>query len=101
MEKKNSKSVVQKNDASTKPSTSKSITANPGTDGHKTQEMCITEGCKNKAVLHPEWDNEYCSVNCCYNHCKTTFKTWLTINKTAKLKANMTSSQQNIAGPSS
>lgn len=32
--------------------------------------MCIAEGCNKIAVSHPEWDNEYCSVNCCYNHCK-------------------------------
>lgn len=37
---------------------------------HKTQEMCIAEGCNNKAIPHQEWDNEYCSVNCCYNHCQ-------------------------------
>jgi len=32
--------------------------------------MCIAEGCRELAVTHPEWDNEYCSIICCYNHCK-------------------------------
>lgn len=40
---------------------------------HKTPDMCITAECKNMAISHPEWDNEYCSISCCYNHCKYVF----------------------------
>ncbi|XP_050438832.1 TOX high mobility group box family member 4-like [Adelges cooleyi] len=55
----------------------------------KTPEMCILEGCKNAAISHPEWDNEYCSVTCCYEHCKTTFHLWLEGNKIAIKKVKL------------
>lgn len=35
------------------------------------------------AVSHPEWDNEYCSVNCCYNYCK--YVLYFFVNITEKL----------------
>ncbi|XP_050528750.1 uncharacterized protein LOC126898580 isoform X2 [Daktulosphaira vitifoliae] len=50
------------------------------------ENMCIHDGCSNAAVVHPEWDNEYCSVQCCYNHCKATFQAWLEANKMTKNK---------------
>lgn len=36
----------------------------------KIQDKCIAEGCQKLAVADSEWDNEYCSINCCYDHCK-------------------------------
>lgn len=36
----------------------------------KPQTKCIAQGCQNMAIAHAEWDNEYCCLRCCYNHCK-------------------------------
>lgn len=40
-------------------------------DGESSQlEKCVREGCNNTAVLNPEWEDEYCSNECCVRHCK-------------------------------
>lgn len=46
------------------------IAPSTSSDNKIQDAMCIAEGCNKAAVSHPEWDNEYCSVDCCYNHCK-------------------------------
>lgn len=35
--------------------------------------MCTRNGCGNIAVSCPDWDDEYCSFDCCYQHCKWVF----------------------------
>lgn len=32
-------------------------------------EKCVREGCNNMAAVDPEWEDEYCSNECCIKHC--------------------------------
>ncbi|XP_039265039.2 TOX high mobility group box family member 4-A-like isoform X1 [Styela clava] len=38
---------------------------------------CVREGCNNLAVSCPYWDNEYCSNECVYSHCRDVFDAWV------------------------
>jgi toll-like receptor 13 len=39
--------------------------------------MCIRQGCQQNAVVHPNWDNEYCSNECVVDHCRDVFGAWV------------------------
>ncbi|XP_025408026.1 uncharacterized protein LOC112681900 isoform X2 [Sipha flava] len=93
-----------KSDVPMKSATGKSATINPDTstpNDSKTQDKCIAEGCQNLAVADSEWDCEYCSISCCYDHCKFTFNAWLESNKKTKAKTStISSTHENVASTS-
>lgn len=33
-------------------------------------QMCIRNGCANRAVNNPEWEQEFCSNDCVIIHCR-------------------------------
>lgn len=43
-------------------------------------QKCVREGCENTAVINPEWEDEYCSNECCIKHCTTVFNAWVQEN---------------------
>ncbi|VVC34986.1 Hypothetical protein CINCED_3A000378 [Cinara cedri] len=60
-------------DKSGTPNISKPAVDIPAVVSTSNQEICIAEGCNNIPITHPEWDHEYCSIKCCYNHCRYVF----------------------------
>lgn len=32
--------------------------------------MCVRNGCINRSIENPGWDNEYCSTDCVVSHCR-------------------------------
>lgn len=51
------------------PNGDQSVTALP--------RKCVRDGCSNQAVSCPYWDNEYCSNECVYSHCRDVFDAWV------------------------
>uniref|UniRef100_A0A1B6DWA1 TOX high mobility group box family member 4 n=1 Tax=Clastoptera arizonana TaxID=38151 RepID=A0A1B6DWA1_9HEMI len=43
--------------------------------------LCIRQGCTNPAIINSEWEDEYCSNECCVHHCKDVFNTWVASNQ--------------------
>uniref|UniRef100_A0A8D8VR59 TOX high mobility group box family member 4 n=1 Tax=Cacopsylla melanoneura TaxID=428564 RepID=A0A8D8VR59_9HEMI len=43
-------------------------------------EKCVREGCENVAVVNTEWEDEYCSNECCIKHCTSVFNAWVQEN---------------------
>lgn len=39
--------------------------------------MCVRNGCINRSMENPGWDNEYCSTDCVVNHCRDVFTAWV------------------------
>ncbi|KAI5721150.1 hypothetical protein M8J77_016931 [Diaphorina citri] len=50
-------------------------------DGGKGElEKCVRQGCDNIAVVNTEWEDEYCSNECCIKHCTSVFNAWVQEN---------------------
>ncbi|CAC5415068.1 unnamed protein product [Mytilus coruscus] len=39
--------------------------------------MCVRNGCINRSIENPGWDNEYCSTDCVVSHCRDVFTAWV------------------------
>lgn len=44
-------------------------------------QICIRSGCTNPAVVSIDWEDEYCSNECCLSHCKNVFASWIQNNQ--------------------
>lgn len=44
-------------------------------------QVCIRNGCTNPAVVSIDWEDEYCSNECCLSHCKFVFAGWVQNNQ--------------------
>ncbi|XP_055385643.1 TOX high mobility group box family member 4 [Condylostylus longicornis] len=44
-------------------------------------QKCIRDGCTNKAVVNPDWEDEYCCNECAVRHCRNVFNNWVKTNK--------------------
>lgn len=44
-------------------------------------QICIRSGCTNPAVVSIDWEDEYCSNECCLSHCKNVFAHWIQNNQ--------------------
>lgn len=42
-----------------------------------TRRECVRDGCTNQAVSCPYWDEEYCSNECVFSHCRDVFDAWV------------------------
>uniref|UniRef100_A0A1A9Z729 HMG box domain-containing protein n=1 Tax=Glossina pallidipes TaxID=7398 RepID=A0A1A9Z729_GLOPL len=40
-------------------------------------QMCIRENCKKRAIINPDWEDEYCSNECVVLHCRNVFNSWV------------------------
>lgn len=44
-------------------------------------QLCIRAGCTNAAIVSVDWEDEYCSNECCLSHCKNVFANWIQSNQ--------------------
>ncbi|XP_065213066.1 uncharacterized protein LOC135840447 isoform X2 [Planococcus citri] len=44
-------------------------------------QMCIRDGCANRAINNPEWEQEFCSNECVIMHCRNVFTAWVKTNE--------------------
>ncbi|KAL9898301.1 uncharacterized protein ACN427_006502 [Glossina fuscipes fuscipes] len=40
-------------------------------------QMCIRENCNKRAIINPDWEDEYCSNECVVIHCRNVFNSWV------------------------
>uniref|UniRef100_A0A1A9VSJ2 HMG box domain-containing protein n=1 Tax=Glossina austeni TaxID=7395 RepID=A0A1A9VSJ2_GLOAU len=40
-------------------------------------QMCLRENCNNRAIVNPNWEDEYCSNECVVIHCRNVFNSWV------------------------
>ncbi|KAL1451618.1 hypothetical protein WDU94_005977 [Cyamophila willieti] len=75
-------------DASTEQPTTNGVTSEDGEKGDEEKkeekkeelEKCVREGCENVAIVNTEWEDEYCSNECCIKHCTSVFNAWVQEN---------------------
>ncbi|XP_031634934.1 TOX high mobility group box family member 3 isoform X3 [Contarinia nasturtii] len=48
-----------------------------------TPQLCIRSGCINQAVVHNDWEDEYCGSECVVLHCRNVFSNWVQSNNNA------------------
>lgn len=61
------------------------------------QQQCIRNGCRNQALTHNDWEDEYCSYTCGVEHCKDIFENWVKSNNKTSIVS--THSMQNFTEP--
>lgn len=52
-------------------------------DGEVIQK-CTRENCNKRAIVNPDWEDEYCSNECVVIHCRNVFNAWVQANLEAK-----------------
>ncbi|XP_004525619.1 TOX high mobility group box family member 4 [Ceratitis capitata] len=43
-------------------------------------QMCTRENCNKRAIINPDWEDEYCSNECVVIHCRNVFNAWVQSN---------------------
>uniref|UniRef100_A0A1B0FHK2 HMG box domain-containing protein n=1 Tax=Glossina morsitans morsitans TaxID=37546 RepID=A0A1B0FHK2_GLOMM len=69
-------SVVSKTSTITSPATPSSLDKQTPPKVSPIQ-MCIRENCKKRAIINPDWEDEYCSNECVVLHCRNVFNSWV------------------------
>ncbi|XP_065361443.1 TOX high mobility group box family member 4 isoform X2 [Calliphora vicina] len=57
-------------------------------------QKCTRENCNKRAIINPDWEDEYCSNECVVIHCRNVFNTWVQSNLEAKQQQQQTTTQQ-------
>lgn len=60
-------------------------------------QKCTREDCNKRAIINPDWEDEYCSNECVIIHCRTVFNEWVQANLEAKRNATQLQQQQTIS----
>lgn len=47
-------------------------------------QKCTREDCNKRAIINPDWEDEYCSNECVVIHCRNVFNAWVQSNLQAK-----------------
>lgn len=47
-------------------------------------QKCTRENCNKRAIINPDWEDEYCSNECVIIHCRNVFNAWVQSNLEAK-----------------
>lgn len=47
-------------------------------------QKCTRENCNKRAIINPDWEDEYCSNECVVIHCRNVFNAWVQSNLEAK-----------------
>lgn len=42
--------------------------------------ICLRESCNKRAIINPDWEDEYCSNECVVIHCRNVFNQWVKSN---------------------
>ncbi|XP_075161894.1 uncharacterized protein LOC142234623 isoform X2 [Haematobia irritans] len=50
----------------------------------ETSQKCTRENCNKRAIINPDWEDEYCSNECVVIHCRNVFNAWVQSNLEAK-----------------
>lgn len=84
----NTTSVIDSNSASTS-SAAETLPATAATAATvSTTQKCTREKCANRAIINPDWEDEYCSNECVVTHCRDVFNTWVQSNLTTAQPQN-------------
>ncbi|XP_059226070.1 TOX high mobility group box family member 4 isoform X2 [Stomoxys calcitrans] len=51
---------------------------------NETVQKCTRENCNKRAIINPDWEDEYCSNECVVIHCRNVFNAWVQSNLEAK-----------------
>lgn len=43
-------------------------------------QICLRENCNKRAIINPDWEDEYCSNECVVIHCRNVFNQWVKSN---------------------
>ena len=43
-------------------------------------QKCSRENCNKRAIINPDWEDEYCSNECVISHCRNVFNSWVQSN---------------------
>lgn len=57
-------------------------------------QLCIRDGCPNRAIMHPDWEDEYCSNECVVMMCRNVFNDWVQVQTN---NTNMHQQQNNFS----
>ncbi|XP_067644158.1 thymocyte selection-associated high mobility group box protein TOX isoform X2 [Eurosta solidaginis] len=47
-------------------------------------QKCTRENCNKRAIINPDWEDEYCSNECVVIHCRNVFNAWVQTNLDAR-----------------
>lgn len=47
-------------------------------------QKCIRDNCTKRAIINPDWEDEYCSNECVVIHCRNVFNDWVQSNFDAR-----------------
>ena len=67
-------------------------------------QKCTRENCNKRAIINPDWEDEYCSNECVVIHCRNVFNAWVQSNLEAKqqqTQQQQLSQQQQTQQPTS
>ncbi|XP_023291525.2 TOX high mobility group box family member 4-B isoform X1 [Lucilia cuprina] len=57
-------------------------------------QKCTRENCNKRAIINPDWEDEYCSNECVVIHCRNVFNAWVQSNLEAKQQQQQQQQQQ-------
>ncbi|KAM7357179.1 uncharacterized protein ACRADG_002654 [Cochliomyia hominivorax] len=57
-------------------------------------QKCTRQNCNKRAIINPDWEDEYCSNECVVIHCRNVFNAWVQSNLEAKQQQQTTVNQQ-------
>ncbi|XP_073843794.1 uncharacterized protein isoform X3 [Musca autumnalis] len=63
------------------------------TDGGEVIQKCTRENCNKRAIVNPDWEDEYCSNECVVIHCRNVFNAWVQSNLEAKKQQQQQTSE--------
>lgn len=90
---------IVNNNAASPNSISTTIPSGGGEQVHmvnetETIQKCTRENCNKRAIINPDWEDEYCSNECVVIHCRNVFNAWVQSNLEAKQQQPSSDIQQ-------